>query len=74
MQHTTQTLTAPNGATLFAQAWEPDTAPRGVVVLVHGVAEHSGRYQHVAAFLVELTVLDGRRRLDGYRVTTLLSY
>ena len=26
------------------------------------------------AFLVELTFLDGRRRLDGYRVSTLISY
>jgi adenine phosphoribosyltransferase len=26
------------------------------------------------AFLVELTALDGRRRLDGYRVSTLISY
>lgn len=73
MQHTTQTLTAPDGATLFAQAWEPDTAPRGVVVLVHGVAEHSGRYQHVAAFLVErgyaVCAYDhrGHGRSDGER-------
>ena len=26
------------------------------------------------SFLVELTFLDGRRRLEGYRVTTLISY
>jgi adenine phosphoribosyltransferase len=26
------------------------------------------------AFLVELTFLDGRRRLDGYRVATMISY
>ncbi|MFN8521846.1 MAG: adenine phosphoribosyltransferase [Chloroflexota bacterium] len=27
-----------------------------------------------AAFLVELTFLDGRRRLDGYPITTLIQY
>jgi adenine phosphoribosyltransferase len=26
------------------------------------------------AFLVELTFLDGRQRLEGYRVTTLVAY
>jgi alpha-beta hydrolase superfamily lysophospholipase len=37
-----------DGLPLFAQSWEPDSAPRAVVCLVHGLGEHSGRYQHVA--------------------------
>lgn len=53
MQHSTDTITTPDGLALFAQAWEPDSAPRGVVLLVHGIAEHGGRYRHVAAYLVE---------------------
>ncbi len=32
---------------LYRQAWVPDEAT-GVVVLVHGLHEHSGRYAHVA--------------------------
>lgn len=28
--------------------WTPDTAPRGVVVLSHGLGEHARRYDHVA--------------------------
>ncbi len=36
---------------LYAQAWQPDDNPRGVVCLVHGLGEHSGRYAHVATAL-----------------------
>jgi alpha-beta hydrolase superfamily lysophospholipase len=31
--------------------WDPDTAPARVVLIVHGYAEHGGRYAHVAAAL-----------------------
>lgn len=33
---------------LYAQLWKPDAEPTGVVCLVHGLGEHSGRYTHVA--------------------------
>ncbi len=36
---------------LYAQDWQPETEPKGVVCLVHGLGEHSGRYGHLAAFL-----------------------
>jgi acylglycerol lipase len=29
--------------------WTPDTAPRGVVILAHGLGEHARRYDHVVA-------------------------
>jgi alpha-beta hydrolase superfamily lysophospholipase len=41
---------APDGTRLFRRAWLPREARRAVV-LVHGLAEHSGRYDHVAAWL-----------------------
>jgi alpha-beta hydrolase superfamily lysophospholipase len=47
----TYTWKAPDGATLFARAWRPETSPRAHVAVVHGYAEHSGRY---AAFASEL--------------------
>ncbi|MFK8052132.1 MAG: lysophospholipase [Woeseiaceae bacterium] len=37
---------------LFWQAWMPDT-PKAIVVLAHGLAEHSGRYSHVAEALAD---------------------
>jgi len=36
--------------TIFYRLWVPDS-PRRIVVLVHGYAEHSGRYAHVASAL-----------------------
>jgi len=41
---------ARSGNRVFAREWAPDAADRvrGVVVLVHGKGEHSGRYRHVA--------------------------
>jgi len=44
--------TAPDGARLALRRVEPDAAPRAVVILLHGFGDHSGRYAHVAAWLV----------------------
>lgn len=41
---------APDGTRLLRRAWLPREARRAVV-LVHGLAEHSGRYDHVGAWL-----------------------
>ena len=40
-----------DGLSLHVTRWVPPTAPRGTVVLVHGLGEHAGRYTHVAAAL-----------------------
>jgi len=40
------------GVALRGQSWLPEGAPDGVVVIAHGLAEHSGRYADVAAGLV----------------------
>lgn len=37
--------------TVHAREWRPRRELRGVVQIVHGVAEHVGRYDHVAQFL-----------------------
>lgn len=36
---------------IHVRLWEPESPPRGVVQLVHGVAEHIGRYDAFARFL-----------------------
>ena len=55
MQTTTGTWTSPQGFEIFHRSWCADTpsAVRGVVILVHGLSEHSGRYAHVAQQLVD---------------------
>jgi alpha-beta hydrolase superfamily lysophospholipase len=46
------TLPEPTGRELYVYVWEPDPgAPaerRGSVQILHGMAEHAGRYRHVA--------------------------
>jgi acylglycerol lipase len=49
------------GLELFRRFWRPTDPPAAVVVLVHGLGEHSGRYEHVAERLVA----------DGYAVHAL---
>jgi acylglycerol lipase len=52
--HATGTLARAGGAAasgIFWQSWTPVQA-RGVVIIVHGFGEHSGRYEHVAQRLV----------------------
>jgi alpha-beta hydrolase superfamily lysophospholipase len=41
---------APDGARLLRRAWLP-ADPQRVVILVHGLAEHSGRYDRAGAWL-----------------------
>ncbi len=45
------TFAATDGTPLFERRWMPEGMPKAVVVLVHGSAEHAGRYEHVAASL-----------------------
>jgi alpha-beta hydrolase superfamily lysophospholipase len=58
----------------FFRVWRPDSAPiRGVLVLVHGLGEHSGRYEHVGCYLAERGLVvyaadhQGHGRSEGRR-------
>ena len=51
MDHEEGLLQGAEGVELYWQRWLPSGPPLAVVVLAHGVGEHSGRYQHVAARL-----------------------
>ncbi|HPE11615.1 MAG: lysophospholipase [Actinobacteria bacterium] len=48
MKHEETTHMTSGGAELYRQTWRPDDAPRAVLVLIHGLGEHSGRYGHLA--------------------------
>jgi acylglycerol lipase len=50
VQHREARFRSTDGLELFEQSWFPE-APRGVVALVHGYAEHSSRYEPVAVHL-----------------------
>jgi acylglycerol lipase len=48
---TTSHLASRDGTDLLTRAWASTGEPWATVVLVHGIAEHSGRYEHVGAKL-----------------------
>lgn len=49
---------APDGGAQLVREWDPEGEPRGDLVLVHGIGEHSGRYAQVGSWFTEA----------GYRV------
>ena len=42
------TFTDADGVDVFARRWSPDGTPRAIVVIAHGLSEHSGRYARFA--------------------------
>jgi acylglycerol lipase len=53
MRHRELNAAGIGGVNLYAQAWLPGTAPRAVIVVSHGLAEHGGRYETLARELVQ---------------------
>ncbi|MEA2001287.1 MAG: alpha/beta hydrolase [Actinomycetota bacterium] len=52
MTSTTVEIKAKDGLTLLTRRWECED-PQARILLVHGLGEHSGRYEHVGDFLAE---------------------
>jgi acylglycerol lipase len=89
MQHIEGSFKGVRNANIFYQAWLPEENVRAVLLLVHGLGEHSGRYRNVVNHFVPLGYAvyaldhighgksDGRReyveRFDDY-TDTLSSY
>ncbi|MCX6054812.1 MAG: lysophospholipase [Chloroflexi bacterium] len=73
MQHTEYSWTTTDKIKIFGQEWKPDGKPKAAIALVHGLGEHSGRYNTVAETLVSkgysLTAFDlrGHGRSEGVR-------
>jgi acylglycerol lipase len=61
-------------ANIYFQSWLPESEPKAVLLIVHGLAEHSGRYRNVADHFVPLGYavfgIDhlGHGKSDGTRV------
>jgi alpha-beta hydrolase superfamily lysophospholipase len=52
MKHTEGGFKGHNGFDLYYQRWLPNTVPIAVLVIVHGLAEHSGRYMNLINYFV----------------------
>ncbi|AYC33794.1 lysophospholipase [Pseudomonas cavernae] len=53
MRHDDFWLTASDAAPLFVNRWLGEQPPKAVLMLAHGMAEHSGRYARLGAALVQ---------------------
>jgi alpha-beta hydrolase superfamily lysophospholipase len=51
VQSSTFTLAAADGLALFVYRWLPESPPKAVVQIAHGLAEHAARYQRLAVTL-----------------------
>lgn len=52
MQHQDGFFKGVRDANIYYQAWLPDGDPKAVLLIVHGLAEHSGRYMNVVDHFV----------------------
>ena len=74
MQHQDGFFKGVRDANIYYQAWLPDSDPRAVLLIVHGLAEHCGRYMNVVDHFVPrgyaVYGLDhiGHGKSDGTRV------
>ncbi len=50
MKHVEGKFPGQRGLELYFQGWLPDAPIKAVVIIVHGVAEHSGRYKGLAEY------------------------
>jgi len=59
---------------VYFQNWLPEVEPKAVILIVHGLAEHSGRYMNIVSHFVPLGYavhgfdLPGHGKSDGTRV------
>ena len=47
MQHRTSYFEGMDGIELYSQQWLPEGPPRAIIAIVHGIGDHSGRYNNV---------------------------
>ena len=47
MKHTEGNFTGVRNAKIYYQGWLPDGEPKAVLLIVHGLGEHSGRYMNI---------------------------
>ncbi|MEP0805263.1 MAG: alpha/beta hydrolase [Chloroflexota bacterium] len=53
MNTTSSTPEMNDDITFYMQGWEPQGTPKAIVCLVHGLGEHTGRYNHVGKALTD---------------------
>jgi alpha-beta hydrolase superfamily lysophospholipase len=73
MKHTEYDWLSQEKTHVYAQSWLPEDQPKGILCLIHGLGEHSGRYARWAALFVQAGYgmlapdLPGHGRTEGRR-------
>jgi alpha-beta hydrolase superfamily lysophospholipase len=52
MEHSESTFTGAGQLALYWQRWLPAEPPHAVIVIIHGIGEHSGRYRQIVNYFV----------------------
>jgi acylglycerol lipase len=52
MKHKEGRFKGYKGLKLYYQCWLPDKKPKAVILVAHGLAEHSGRYKNLVDYFV----------------------
>jgi len=74
MIHAEGRFQTPKGANIYYQHWQAEDTPKAILFVVHGLAEHSGRYMNLVNYFVPrgyaVYGLDhiGHGKSDGARV------
>jgi acylglycerol lipase len=66
IRHESGNFATADGLSLFEQWWVPDGELKAMLIIVHGLAEHSGRYAHVAKFFASQGYPAGTFDLRGH--------
>jgi len=53
-RHTEGRFNGEHGTEIYYQSWTPTGKPKAILVLAHGIGEHSGRYAHVADYFARM--------------------
>ncbi len=73
MKHQEYAWIINNRNRIFAQSWQPDHSPKGVINLIHGLGDHTGRYCRWAELFINKGYaflgmdLPGNGKSDGTR-------
>jgi alpha-beta hydrolase superfamily lysophospholipase len=53
-RHTEGRFNGEHGTEIYYQSWTPTGKPKAILLLAHGIGEHSGRYTHVADYFARM--------------------
>lgn len=57
MKATEQVIQSPDGKELFGRVWSPENStPKALLIVVHGMGEHSGKYKRFAKYLTRKSI------------------